>query len=1198
MYIEVHARSAFSFLEGASLPEELVGGCAGFGMPAMALLDTDGVYGAPRFHLAADKARIKAHMGAEVSSNFFPSRIDNQESDPSVPSDLRGGFRLPLLVSNRTGYQNLCRLITKMKLRAKKGGGAVTAQELQEHAEGLICLTGGDEGLLAQTLRESGIDEARCQLDRLIGIFGQRNVYVELQRHFHREEESRNRIAIDLARAFHLRLLATNGVNYATPKARELCDAFMAIRNHRTLSTAGRLLSRNSERHLKSPREMQQLFADLPEAIRNTVELSNRLEFTLKDLGYEFPRYPVPEGETMDSYLREQAGIGFRSRYGRAEPEMQAKARVQIEKELALIKKLKLAGYFLIVWDLVRYCRKENILVQGRGSAANSAVCYSLGITAVDAVGMELLFERFLSEERGEWPDIDLDLPSGDEREKVIQYLYKKYGERGAAMTANVITYRNRMAAREMGKALGFDPETLQKISAAVASWEFRDENDALDRRFRDAGLDLSHPRLRKYYELCLAVQDLPRHLGQHSGGMVICQGQLDSIVPLEPASMPGRVVVQWDKEDCADMGIIKVDLLGLGMMAVLKDSIELIRDHYREEVDLAHLPQDDQQVYSALQQADTVGMFQVESRAQMSCLPRLRPVRFYDIVVQVAIIRPGPIVGQMVNPFLQRRQGRAAVTYAHPSLEPVLSRTLGVPLFQEQLLRIAMIAANFSGGEAEDLRRAMGFKRSQARMHEIEGKLRAGMTANGITPKAQEEIILSITSFALYGFPESHAASFALIAYASAYLKCRYLAAFTAALLNNQPMGFYSPATIVKDAQRHGLKLLPVDVTKSEWNCTLEVPSTQRSVPGEPVDRSSLVVGRDGCGNAAAKWDENGGASRGLAGSIEKAPKGRNIHEENRNTQNALSPSRPGQHSLAQDVSAGKVNADCSESGRDGTDVHDPIILYPEPMRAPALRMGMRYVRGLREEAARALLRERARAPFTSIHDLTRRIPELRKDELTTLAEIGALNSVSSFGFQVSRESAVRNGTSRSKLETGNAKLTLHRRDALWQVERAVRPSGPLLEIQPEPDTPSPLAPMNHEERLVADFHGTGVTVGPHPMAYRRAWLNAMGIRRAIELRDLPTGKRLRIGGCVITRQRPGTAKGFVFLSLEDETGVANAIVRPDLFHENRLLLTSERFLAVEGILQNQDNVISVRAERVQPLFVTKAPTASHDFH
>jgi error-prone DNA polymerase len=1157
MYIELHARSAFSFLEGSSLPEELVATCAQLGMPAMTLLDTDGVYGAPRFHLAGKKAKIKAHIGAEVTA-FLPqshrdtektktdsrpqvddlrkrtsdnqkSKINNQQLHSSVSLCLRGEIqlpRLPLLVSSRAGYQNLCRLITKMKMRAKKGEGAALTEELEEHAPGLICLTGGAEGPLAAALQRGGMDEARRQVDQLIGIFGHKNVYVELQRHYQREEESRNRAAISIARSLNLPLLATNGVNYAVPKARELCDAFTALRHHRTLSTAGRLLARNSERFLKSAQEMQQLFADLPEALSNTLELSSRLEFTLNDLGYEFPRYPVPEGETMNSFLSERTWEGFRQRYGRATPDLETRARRQIEHELALIEKLKLAGYFLIVWDLVRFCREQNILMQGRGSAANSAVCYSLGITAVDAVGMELLFERFLSEERGEWPDIDLDLPSGDEREKVIQYVYKRYGERGAAMTANVITYRNRMAAREMGKALGFDPETLNKISAAVATWEFRDENDALDRRFRDAGLDLNHPRLRKYYELCLAVQDMPRHLGQHSGGMVICQGQLDSVVPLEPASMPGRVVVQWDKEDCADMGIIKVDLLGLGMMAVLKDSIELIRDHYHEEVELAHLPQDDPTVYSALQQADTVGMFQVESRAQMASLPRLRPQRFYDIVVQVAIIRPGPIVGQMVNPFIQRRQGREDVTYPHPSLEPVLKRTLGVPLFQEQLLRLAMIAANFTGGEAEDLRRAMGFKRSQARMKEIEARLRSGMTQNKIPQDAQEKIILSITSFALYGFPESHAASFALIAYASAYLKCHYLAAFTAALLNNQPMGFYSPATLVKDAQRHGLKLLPVDVTRSEWKCTLEA------------------------------------------------------------------------------VSKSGMGLDCVARA------------LPSTSSGPALRLGLRYVRGLREDAAQALMRERNHTPFTSIHDLTCRVPELRKDELTTLAEIGALNEIGNpprrhrdteeneelghgsplISESINNQKSIINDSMHSALGTRNSQL--HRRDALWQVERAMRPSGPLLEKLPQPDSPSPLEPMNHEERLVADFHGTGLTVGPHPVAYRRAWLNAMGIRRASELRDLPSGKRLRIGGCVIVRQRPGTAKGFVFVSLEDETGVANAIITPDLFHQNRLLLASEKFLAIEGILQNQDNVISVKAERVMPLFVTKAETVSHDFY
>src|SRR5579864_4098254 len=839
MYIELHARSAFSFLEGASLPEELAGVGAHLGMPAMALLDTDGVYGAPRFHLTAQKAKIKAHIGAEVTVQFrnvihaekiSDGRFQIEDLHPyespsicNLKSKICNSCRLPLLVSSRPGYQNLCRLITKMKLRAKKGEGAVCAEELQEHADGLVCLTGGADGPLAAALQQGGLDEARRCVDQLVGIFGPGNVYVELQRHFQREEESRNRAAITIARSLNLPLLATNGVCYAIPQGRQLCDAFTAIRNHRTLSTAGRLLTRNAERFLKSPQEMQQLFTDYPEAIANTRELSARLEFTLNDLGYEFPRYPVPDGETMNSFLRDRTWAGFRDRYGHSTQDMQAKARRQIEKELALIEKLKLAGYFLIVWDLVRHCREQNILVQGRGSAANSAVCYSLGITAVDAVGMELLFERFLSEERGEWPDIDLDLPSGDEREKVIQYVYKRYGERGAAMTANVITYRNRMAAREMGKALGFDPETLAKISTAVATWEFRDENDALDRRFRDAGLDLSHPRLRKYYELCLAVQDMPRHLGQHSGGMVICQGQLDSVVPLEPASMPGRVVVQWDKEDCADMGIIKVDLLGLGMMAVLKDSIKLIHADYGDEIDLGHLPENDSAVYDALQKADTVGMFQIESRAQMSCLPRLRPKCFYDIVVQVAIIRPGPIVGKMVHPYLKRRQGRESVECLHPSLEPVLARTLGVPLFQEQLLRMAMITAGFTGGEAEELRRAFCFKRSEARMKEVEIKLRRGMDKNGMAPEIQQKIVQSITSFALYGFPESHAASFALLAYASAYLKCHYLTAFTAALLNNQPMGFYHPATIVKDAQRHGLHFKPIDVTRSEWFCCIE---------------------------------------------------------------------------------------------------------------------------------------------------------------------------------------------------------------------------------------------------------------------------------------------------------------------------------------------------------------------------------------
>src|SRR6478752_1936591 len=785
MFIELHSRSAFSFLEGASLPEDLIAVCGQLQMPAMALLDRDGVYGAPRFYMAAKKAGIKAHLGAEVTceiaglTDFRIDEFKDPNSRRTLNSKIRkfgdstiAAFRLPLLVSSRAGYQNLCRLITKMKLRAQKGKGSVREEELQEHAGGLICLTGGDDGPLAAALARGGREEARRSVESLTHIFGRGNVYVELQRHFHREQEARNRASIEIARSLKLPLLASNGVCYANPPDRELCDVFTAIRNHKTLATAGRLLARNSERHVKSPQQMQQLFYDLPEALANTVELSSRLEFTLEALGYEFPKYPVPEGETMMSFLRERAREGFQQRYGRSDASLQSRARHQIERELALIEKLKLPGYFLIVWDLVRFCREQNILVQGRGSAANSAVCYSLGITAVDPISMELLFERFLSEERGEWPDIDLDLPSGAQRERAIQYVYQRYGQLGAAMTANVITYRGRSAAREVGKALGFPTETLEKLSSLVATWGWRDPNDTAQKQFTQAGFDLKDPRIQKYLSLYVAAQNLPRHLGQHSGGMVVCQDQLDAIVPLEPATMPGRVVIEWDKEDCADLGLIKVDLLGLGMMAVLEESLELIRDHNPEPVDLAHLPQDDPKVYAALQKADTIGLFQVESRAQMSCLPRLKPKKFYDIVVQVAIIRPGPIVGKMLNPYLQRRQGFEQITYPHPSLEPVLKRTLGVPLFQEQLLRMAMVVADFSGGEAEDLRRAMGFKRSEKRMKEIETKLRAGMERNGISREAQEQIVLSITSFALYGFPESHAASFALIAYASAYLK------------------------------------------------------------------------------------------------------------------------------------------------------------------------------------------------------------------------------------------------------------------------------------------------------------------------------------------------------------------------------------------------------------------------------------------
>jgi error-prone DNA polymerase len=556
-YIELHAASAFSFLEGASQPEELIQRAAELEMPAMALLDRNGVYGSARFHTSAKRCGVRAHIGAEVAVSSFGVRL-------TPPAWLPHQFvaepaRLPLLCESRAGYQNLCQLITQFKMREKsKVEGAATWDDLQQYAPGLVCLTGGEEGPLAAALVNGGEEAGREIVERLVGIFGTENVFVEVQHHYEREEEWRNQAAMRIATSLKLPVLATNGVRYATANDREVLDLFTAIRHRTELDQAGRLLALNSQRHLRSARGMAKLFRDVPHAIENTVELSSRLQFQLDDLGYEFPRYPVPDGESMDSFLRKRVGEGVLQRYApKKDSTLLERAKIQVEHELALIARLGFAGYFLIVWDIVQFCKQNDILVQGRGSAANSAVCYALEITAIDPVGMELLFARFLSENRGEWPDIDLDLPSQDKREKAIQYVYQRYGELGAAMTANVITYRGKSAAREVGKALGFDPESLGRLSSLVSQWEWRGKRDTMAHSFQNAGFDLKHPRIGKYLELCMRIQDLPRHLGQHSGGMVICQGQLNSVVPLERASMPGRTVVQWDKEDCADLGIV-----------------------------------------------------------------------------------------------------------------------------------------------------------------------------------------------------------------------------------------------------------------------------------------------------------------------------------------------------------------------------------------------------------------------------------------------------------------------------------------------------------------------------------------------------------------------------------------------------------------------------------------------------------------
>ena len=1070
-YVELYAASAFSFLRGASFPEQLAETAAELEMPVLALLDRNGVYGAPRFSVTARENNVRPIIGCELSLE-----------DDSI---------LPVLVENRTGYKNLCELLTQAHLRSEKGMCAVQWSELPEFAEGLVPLFGlgsahlprrsgeeevrDGEGAIASTRGVCAPQSLGTRAQFLIDTFGRENIYVEIQRHFLRGEERINRQLVNLAAHYRLPILATNGVQYAKPYGRQVLDVFTCIREHTHLDVAGKLLTRNSERHLKSDREMRELFRDLPEAIENSSRLAERLTFSLENLGYEFPEFPVPDGHTMDSFLRTIVWFGAQQRYAA----ISSAVKRQLEKELELIQKLGFPGYFLIVWDIVNFCREHNVMVQGRGSAANSAVCYCLGITPVDPVSNNLVFERFLSEGRKGWPDIDLDLPSGDRRESVIQEIYRRYGKHGAAMTANVITYRGRSAAREIGKALNFSPSILDRFSHLFANGDFPHTLD-LASQIEKAGLPKEHPRMPAFINLYQAIYGLPRHLGQHSGGMIICQNKLSSFVPLENASMPGRVVAQWDKDDCEDLGIVKVDLLGLGMMSVMQDAFELCRER-RRPLDLAHIPTDDPATFEIMQKADTIGVFQIESRAQMATLPRMKPKCFYDVVIEVAIIRPGPIQGDMVHPYLARRAGREAITYFDPRLEPVLGRTLGVPLFQEQMLKIAMIMADFSGDEAEELRRALSFHRSEERMQKVSVKLRAAMTRKNIAPDVIDKIIQSISSFALYGFPESHAISFAILAYGSAYLKVHRAPEFYASLLNNQPMGFYTPATIVKDARRHGLKIKPVCVSQSNCRCMVASDDT--------------------------------------------------------------------------------------------------------------VRLGFCVVNGLRQEHAEELVRQRQDRQFHSLDDFKRRVP-LSKEELRALAELGALNCFAG-----------------------------HRRAAMWKVKEAMHDdllgsaralacpvrrlagrNGSRREVSGEGAGNStrgacaPLKRMTMPERVRADYETMNLTTGPHPMKLLRESLP--NVWRATDLAQARHGAIVQIAGNVICRQRPGTAKGFVFISLEDETGVSNAIVDPNLFERFRLLITEEVFLLIEGEVQNSDGVVLIKTRDIKPLPHDELVGAdSHDF-
>jgi error-prone DNA polymerase len=1029
-YVELHARSAFSFLRAGSLPETLAAGAARLGMPALALCDRDGLYGAVRLHVSGREAGVRALVGCELT--------------------MEDGSVVPVLVATRAGYRGLCGLLTTAHLRAEKGEGRVAWRELAEANEGLVALTGDEEGPVRRAWLERGPAAAAEAGGRLAAIFGDR-LHVEIQRHRVAGEERWNRFLVDWARAGRLPLLATNGVVHAGPEDCSVVDVFTCLRHHTTLDAAGRRLAPNRERHLKDARAMEGLFADLPDAVANTEGLAERLEFTLANLGYRFPDHPVPSGESQDSFLRKMAYFGAQQRYGSVVGEV----RRQIDRELALIAKLGFSGYFLIVWDLCAFARERGSLVQGRGSAANSAVCYALGITAVDPIESKLLFERFLSEGRTDWPDIDLDLPSGERREELIQEVYRRYGRRGAAMTANVITYRGRSTMREVGRVLGFPDDAIDRFSSLFHGGDLP-QTLGLGEQLRMAGVSGSHPRLRALLDTCRRVRGLPRHLGQHSGGMVLSTEGLDNFVPLENARMEGRSVLQWDKGDIEDMGLLKIDLLGLGMMAALQDAVEICAQR-GQPVDLARLPKDDPAVFRLLQEADTVGVFQVESRAQMSTLPRMRPRSFYDLAVEVAIIRPGPIQGDAVNPYLRRRSGEEPVTYPDERARPILERTLGVVLFQEQILRLAMELGGFSAAEADELRRAIGFTRSQERLDRMKERLTVAFRKNGVSEPAVEYLIKSLASFALYGFPESHAISFALIAYSSAWLKVHRPAAFYASLLNCQPMGFYSPASLVQDGRRHGVTFLPACVLSSDARCRVESDT--------------------------------------------------------------------------------------------------------------AVRLGLAMVRGLRGPALQSVLAARRERPFASLADFLGRT-RLGAAERRALAGAGALNA-----------------------------LAGHRRAALWSVE-AFHSGDDLLALAPEAgeEALSPLERMTLLERLHADHAHLSLTTGAHPMRLVRAMLP--DACPAGELGNVPAGRRVKICGSVITRQRPGTAKGFCFITLEDETGLANAIVRPRLFEESRLVINLEPALVITGRLQNEKGVIHVMAEKIAGMPDLGLPMqASHDY-
>jgi error-prone DNA polymerase len=1031
-YAELHCLSNFSFLRGASHPEELVGRAHALGYSALAITDECSVAGIVRAHFAAkacneesgseDRKPLKLIIGTEVT--------------------LDHAMRLVLLAENRQGYAALCALITRARMRRRKGHYRCEAADLEQ----------GLPGCLALLLPDAECDPmpARFIAERFAGRGW---IAVELFRGAN--DAARLARLRELGQRSALPLVAAGDVHMHVRSRKPLQDVLTAIRLGVPVHAAGDALHPNVERHLRRLSHLASVYP--PELLAATVHIAERCRFDLDTLRYEYPAEIVPQGHTATSYLRALTEQGLARRFPAGAPRH---VRELVEHELRLIADLGYEHFFLTVCDVVSYAKNEGILCQGRGSAANSAVCYCLGITEVDPARMSVLFERFISRERNEPPDIDVDFEH-QRREEVIQYVYRKYGRERAAIAATVVCYRPRSALRDVGKALGLELGQVDRLAKSMTWWDTR---GAIPARLAEAGFDPESPVIGHLVRLVNTLVGFPRHLSQHVGGFVISRGPLAELVPIENAAMPERSVIQWDKDDLEALKLLKVDVLALGMLSVIRRALDLAGAHRDAPLTMAAIVDggDDPHVFHMIRQADTIGVFQIESRAQMAMLPRLKPERFYDLVIEVAIVRPGPIQGGMVHPYLRRRQGLEPVTYPSDEVKRVLERTLGVPIFQEQVMQLAMVAAGFSAGEADQLRRAMAAWRRKGDLAMFETRLRAGMLARGYSEEFAERVFSQICGFGEYGFPESHSASFALLAYVSAWLKHYEPSAFLAALLNSQPMGFYSPSVLVQDAQRHGVEVRPVGVLVSSWECTLE-----------------------------------------------RGP------------------------------------------------------------RAPAVRLGLRMVKGLSEAGAKRIIDARSERPFDSIDDLARRAALDRRD-LAHLARSAALAAIAG-----------------------------HRRNARWLVAGALEAAPLLREATPQDDPPA-LTPPGEGENICADYRSLGLTLGRHPLALLRARLRRMRLATAAELKAMPDGKRTRTAGIVTCRQRPGTSQGVVFVTLEDETGHTNVVVWASLVESQRRTLLGARLLGVEGVMQNAGGVVHLIAHRLvdHSALLGRLATASRDFH